>query len=163
MRPLPLSNATHLFQGRERRVGSGGRAGRVVAAEAEVRARGGVLEAGEHPPVHDEEEGHQGAPPKQSARGAPPPAPPPRPQHGGGRGARRHCRQRRRRGLGHGRWIWISRAGFGGDRAAWEGARGVEWLDRCVLSLSCGCDSEVNLMMEIAMHVGAVQIGDGSD
>ena len=85
VRPLPLFSSIHLFQGGERGVGRAGR----VAAEAEARARGGVLEVGEHPPVHEEEEGDQGAPAEQPARAAPRPAPPPCCGLGGGRGARR--------------------------------------------------------------------------
>jgi len=116
------------YQSREGRAVAGGgvRAGR-EPTQPEVRARGGVLEAGEHPPVHDEEEGHEGAPGQQPARAPPPPPvllqlPPPRPlQRARRRGARgRQQRQRRGRRLGHfRRWIWIStnRAGFGGNRA----------------------------------------------
>lgn len=96
MRSLPLFSMPHLFQSQERRVGRGGYAG-WVAAETEARARGGVLEAGEHPPVHEEEEGHEGAPAQQPAARAPPRlAPPPRPQQ-------------------HGGWIWISGGRTGGE------------------------------------------------
>lgn len=127
MRSLPLSSTTDFFQSGQRRVGGG----RVAAAEAEVRARGGVLEAGEHPPVHDEEEGHQRAPPQQPPRAPQPPPPPPPPQHGGGRRRshprrrmrRREQRQRRRRrrrgGVGH----IPPGAGFGSRVGGWVDSR----------------------------------------
>ena len=123
------------YQSREGRAVAGGgvRAGR-EPTQPEVRARGGVLEAGEHPPVHDEEEGHEGAPGQQPARAPPPPPvllqlPPPRPlQRARRRGARgRQQRQRRGRRLGH------SGAGFGSRRAG-RGSVGIEQSRRSVVA-----------------------------
>lgn len=148
------------YQSGERRgvAGGGVRAGR-VAAQPEVRARGGVLEAGEHPPVHDEEEGHEGAPRQQPARAPPPPPvllllPPPRPlqQRGGRRGARRR-QQRQRRGrrrLGHPGALDFGsrRAGSGGsgvgiEQTSRRGKRSGSsdpGCDRRGISLSRECD-----------------------
>ena len=103
-----------------------------MAAEAEARARGGVLEAGEHPPVHEEEEGDEGAPAEQPARAPLRPAPPPGP--GGGRGARRGQRRREQPRLGH-RRIRISGGGSGNRASCCVGGCGVElWCDRCGFS-----------------------------